>query len=421
MFNKITLKNGLRIITVPLENSKAVTVLVLIGTGSKSEEKETNGISHFLEHMFFKGTKKRPSTLKIAETLDQVGGFYNAFTSKDLTGYWAKVDNQHLDLALDWVSDILLSSTFKEREMEMEKKVIIEEINMYLDTPASYVHDLWEKLLYGDQPAGWMITGEKETVSKINRNQLLDYLKTHYLSRNTVICVAGNVNSSSVTLKIKKYFKNMQAGPLRPKPTVIERQKTPQKLTHFKKTDQVHFCLGVRAYNLSDPKRHAQLVLSTILGGNMSSRLFISVRERAGLAYYIRTASENNQDTGYLVTQAGVDPKNLEKAIEIILREYRSFKNKKIDKKELQKAKDYLKGNLILSLESSDAQAGFYASQEILEDKILTVKEKIKEIDRVSPEEIQIAAKEIFRPEKLNLALIGPVENKRKFDKIFKI
>ena len=421
MFDKITLKNGLRIITVPLENSKAATVLVLIGTGSKSEEKETNGISHFLEHMFFKGTKKRPSTLKIAETLDQVGGFYNAFTSKDLTGYWAKVDNQRLDLALDWVSDILLNSTFKERKMETEKKVIIEEINMYLDTPASYVHDLWEKLLYGDQPAGWMITGKKETVSKINRSQLLDYFRTHYLSRNTVICVAGNVNSSSVTLKIKKYFKNIQTGPLSSKPTVIERQKTPQKLAHFKKTDQVHFCLGVRACNLSDPKRHAQLVLSTILGGNMSSRLFISVRARAGLAYYIRTASESNQDTGYLVTQAGVDLKNLEKAIKIILREYRSFKNKKIAKKELQKAKDYLKGNLILSLESSDAKAGFYAIQEILENKILTVKERIKEIDRVSAADIQAVAKEMFRPERLNLALIGPVENKRKFDKILKI
>ena len=421
MFKKTILRNGLRIITVPLKNTKTVTVLVLVGTGSKYETKEINGISHFLEHMFFKGTKKRPNTLKIAETLDRVGGMYNAFTSKELTGYWAKVDSRHLDLALDWVSDILLNSKFNGVEMEREKRVIIEEINMYLDTPVSYIQDLWEKLLYGEQPAGWMIAGEKEIVSKTTRSQLLDYFKNHYLAKNTIICVAGNINAENIEKKVKRYFKKIKIGIPEKKIKVIEKQNRPQSLISFKKTDQTHFCLGVRAYNLFHPKKYAQVVLATILGGNMSSRLFISVREKEGLAYYVKTASENNPDTGYLVTQSGVDHKNAEKAIKLILKEYKYSKNKKVNKRELQKAKDYIKGNSSLSLESSDAQASFYAGQEILEEKILTLKEKLKKIDEVTIKDIQLAAQEIFRPQNLNLTLIGPFKDKNKFKNILKI
>jgi len=421
MFKKNTLENGLRIITVPLKNTQSVTVLVLVGTGSKYETKEVNGISHFVEHMFFKGTRKRPNTLKIAETLDRVGGFYNAFTSKEITGYWAKVDSQHLNLALDWVSDILLNSKFEEKEMVKEKKVIIEEINMYLDMPMSYVHDLWERLLYGDQPAGWMITGEKETVAKIKRKNILGYLKNHYLAKNIIVCVAGNINSKITERKIKKYFRKIKTAIPKTKLKTIEKQGRSQSLIHFKETDQTHFCLGVRGYDLFHPLRHVQGVLATILGGNMSSRLFISVREKAGLCYYIRTSPENMTDTGYLVTQSGVDHKNVEKAIGLILKEYKIFKNKKVEKSELQKAKDYLKGNLILSLESSDAQAGFYAGQELLEGKILTLKEKLREIDKVTAGDVQKVAKEIFNPQKLNLALIGPFKDKSKFGKLLKI
>jgi len=421
MFKKNTLENGLRIITVPLKNTQSVTVLVLVGTGSKYETKEVNGISHFVEHMFFKGTRKRPNTLKIAETLDRVGGFYNAFTSKEITGYWAKVDSQHLNLALDWVSDILLNSKFEEKEMVKEKKVIIEEINMYLDMPMSYVHDLWERLLYGDQPAGWMIAGEKETVIKIKRKNILEYIKNHYLAKNIIVCVAGNINPKITERKIKEYFKKIKTAVPKIKLKTIEKQRRSQSLIHFKETDQTHFCLGVRGYDLFHPLRHAQGVLATILGGNMSSRLFISVREKAGLCYYIRTSPENMTDTGYLVTQSGVDHKNVEKAIGLILKEYKIFKNKKVEESELQKAKDYLKGNLILSLESSDAQAGFYAGQELLEEEILTVKERLREIDKVTAGDVQKVAKEIFNPQKLNLALIGPFKNKSKFGKLLKI
>lgn len=421
MFKKTTLKNGLRIITVPQRGTRAVTVLVLVATGSKYETKEVSGISHFLEHVFFKGTKKRPNTLKIAETLDRVGGAYNAFTSKEFTGYWAKVDAKHFDLALDWVSDILLNSKFEKRELEREKKVVIEEMNMYLDTPMSYVHDLWEKLLYGDQPAGWMIIGEKETILNLQRKQVLDYLGSHYVAKNIIVCVAGNIDEKSTQLKIKKYFQKIKIGEPKSKLKTVERQNRPKVLLHSKKTDQTHFCLGVRTYDLFHPSKYTQAVLAIILGGNMSSRLFISVRERAGLAYYIRTAAESTTDTGYLVTQAGVDSKNVGKAINLVLKEYKNLKNKNIQEDELQKAKDYIKGSLILSFESSDAKANFYAGQELLEGKILTLKEKLKKVDEVTVKEIQRLSRAIFQPQKLNLALIGLFKNKSKFQKLLKI
>ena len=414
MFQKITLKNGLRLITVPLKNTNSVTVLILVGTGSKYETKEVNGISHFLEHMFFKGTKKRPNTLKIAETLDMVGGEYNAFTSKEVTGFWAKVDNKHLALALDWISDMFLNSKFDEKEMQREKGVIIEEMNMYLDTPTAYVSELFEKLLYGDQPAGWRIIGEKENILSFNRQKVLDYYKNHYSSSNTVVCVAGNIDSEDIKNKIEGSFKNIETIEAKEKIKAKESQQKPEAMLHFKETDQTHFCLGVRAYNLFHPQKNALSLLSIILGGNMSSRLFIKIRERQGLAYYIHTSIDTTSDTGYLVTQAGIDHKNLEKSVGLILKEYKDLKDKKITAKELQKAKDYLKGISTLSLEPSDSQASFYASQELLEKEVLTLKEKFEKIDKISINDIKKVAEDIFSPKNLNLAVIGPFEDKEK-------
>ncbi len=421
MFKKNILENGTRVITIPMKNTETVTFLVLVGTGSKYETKEMNGVSHFLEHMFFKGTKKRPSTLKIAETLDRIGGEYNAFTSKEVTGYWTKIASQHQDIALEWVSDIFLNSKLEEKEIEREKGVILEEINMYLDTPTAYIGDLWEKVLYQDQPAGWRVLGEKESILKLDREKITDYLKNHYSSLNTIICVAGNINPRVTGEKIKKYFKNINKTPFRQKIKVKEAQKEPKSLVHFKETDQTHLCLGVRTYHLFHPQRYAVGLLSTILGGNMSSRLFISIRERRGLAYYIRTGAENTTDAGYLVTSAGVDHKNIEEVIKLILKEYQHFKNKLIAKGELQKAKDYWKGTMLLSLESSDSQAFFYAEQEVLKQKILTTEDIFKKIDQVTINDIKKVAEDIFKPEKLNLALIGPFKEKKRFQKLLKI
>ncbi|MCX6720797.1 MAG: pitrilysin family protein [Candidatus Staskawiczbacteria bacterium] len=411
-YKKITLDNGLRVITIPMENANSVTVLILVGTGSKYETKDINGISHFLEHMFFKGTKKRPNTLDVSETLDSVGGEYNAFTSKEITGFYAKVDKSHFDVALDWISDIFLNSKFDEEEVKREKGVIIEEVNMYLDTPTAYLGDLWEKLLYGDQPAGWMVIGEKENILSFDREKVVEYYKSHYSPSNVIVCVAGAINEKEATKKIEDYFKKGGKSAIDQKIEVREEQSEPEVLLHYKKTDQTHFCLGVRAYDMFDKRRYSLALLSIILGGNMSSRLFIKVRERNGLAYSIHTSADATTDTGYLVTQAGIDHKNLEKAIELILQEYKDLKNNKITEKELQKAKDYLKGTTSLSLDSSDSQASFYAVQELLEKNILTPEEKFKLIDMVSIDDIKNVAEDIFVPEKINLAVIGPIEEK---------
>jgi len=342
MYKKTTLKNGLRIITVPMKNTRAVSVLALVGTGSKYEKKGVNGISHFLEHMFFKGTKKRPTALKVAETLDQVGGNYNAFTGKELTGYWAKVDSKHLDIALDWVSDIFLNSKFEQKEINKEKGVIIEEFNMYLDTPMAYIDDLWEKLLYGNQPAGWLTIGTKKNIRNFKRKDFLNYFRDHYSTRNSVICVAGDIERKKIEEKIKKYFKKTRTVIPKTKLKVIEKQKEPKILIHYKKTDQAHIYLGVRAYNMFDHRRFAQAIMATILGGFMSSRLFTSIREKRGLAYYVRTLSESTTDTGCLVTKAGIDNRKIKEAIKLILKEYEKLKETKISETELLKAKDYL-------------------------------------------------------------------------------
>ncbi|MBU1255909.1 insulinase family protein [Patescibacteria group bacterium] len=417
-YKKTTLKNGLRIITVPSKDTKTAAVLVLVKTGSKYETKDINGLSHFLEHMFFKGTKKRSSTLKLIEPLDKIGGHYNAFTGQEYTGYWAKVDANHLDLALDWVSDIYLNSKIEEKEIDRERGTILQELNMYLDTPMSYVGDLWEKLLYGDQPAGWSIIGTENIIKSIKRDRFINYLKEHYSAKNTVIAVAGNINEKETINKIKKYFQKINSQSVKDKLAVKEKQNKPESLIYYKKTDQTHLRLGVRGYNIFHKDKHALGILSIILGGNMSSRLWISVRERQGLAYYVGTSIDTDTDTGSLVTRAGVDNKKVDKAIKTILDEYKKISQKKISQSELKKAKDYIKGSTLIGMEASDTQASFYASQELLTNEILTVEQKFAKIEAVTVDDIQRVAQDIFKPEKLNLALIGPFKDKNKFDKL---
>jgi len=407
MFKRTVLKSGLRIITVPFNSVKAVTVLVLVGTGSKYEIDKENGISHFLEHLMFKGTKKRPNALKIAESLDKVGGSFNAFTSKEATGYYAKVDSSHLDLALDWVSDMFLNSKLEQKEIKKEKGVILEEMNMRKDIPMSYVMELFEELLYGNQPAGWEIIGKKENILRFKRKDFVDYLKSHYSSLNTIVCVSGNFKEKETIEKLKKYFKKINKGEVREKLKVIESQKEPKTLVFERETDQTHLCLGVRAFSLNSPQHYAQEVLSVVLGGNMSSRLFSEIRDKRGLAYYIKTSSETYTDSGYVFTQAGVPHNKAKQVLSLILKEYKKIK-KELSASELKKAKDYLKGSLILGLESSEAKASFFAGQELLSKKVLTVKEKCARIDKVKSSEVKNLAREIFSSEKLNLALIGP-------------
>ncbi|PIU78181.1 MAG: hypothetical protein COZ28_00055 [Candidatus Moranbacteria bacterium CG_4_10_14_3_um_filter_44_15] len=422
-FRKTILKNGLRLVMAPMKDTNTVTVIVTAGVGSKYETKATNGISHFLEHMFFKGTKKRPKTKDISSALDAVGGEYNAFTGKEQTAYFAKVDAKHFDLALDVVSDIYLNSKLDPKEIEKERGVIIQEINMYEDTPIVQIGDIFEDLLYGDQPAGWETIGTKENIAKIKRKDFLKHLREHYTAPNTVVSVAGNIDEKKAISKIGKIFSKMPKKKNGRKTKVFEKQNQPQIRIKNKKTDQCHLVLGARAYDMFHPDRFPLSVLVNILGGSMSSRLFLSVRERLGLAYYISASYESYTDSGYLAVKTGVDTdrEKIEKAVKTILGEVRKIREKRVSERELKKAKDNLRGKMALSLESSDEVAGFLAGQELMKRKIETPEQILARVDKVSADDIIRVAKDIFRDDKLNLAMIGPVGDGKFLENILRL
>lgn len=416
-----TFDSGLRLVVVPMPATKTATVFVLVGTGSKYEAKNINGISHFLEHMMFKGTTKRPGTMDIARELDSIGAEYNAFTGKEYTGYYAKASVGKLDTSLDVVFDIFLNSKFDEKEIAIEKGVIVEEINMYKDLPQRHVGDIFEKLLYGDQPAGRSIAGEKETVVNFKRDEFVDYFNTHYVAENTIVAVAGNVDFDEVRKKVENYFKTIRHGKSIGKPAVKEAQNKPKQMINFKKTDQTHFILGFRSFNMFDDRRYALAVLSKILGGGMSSRLFYEVRERRGLAYYVRSETNPYTDSGYLSISAGVNNKKTLDAIKVILDEVNKVKTMGVTEKELQQAKDNAEGGLALSLEHSDGVAMNYADSVLFHKKVLTPDEELVKIKGVTLDDISHVAQDIFDNNKLNLALIGPFKDETKFKEILKL
>jgi len=418
MIKTTKLKSGLRVLTIPQKNTRTVTVLVLVGTGSKYEEKRVNGISHFIEHMFFKGTKKRPTPLEIASPIENVGGTFNAFTSQDLTGYYIKVDASHLDLALDMVADIFLNSLLPLREITKEKGVVIEEINMRKDTPMIHVADLLERFLYGDQPAGWDVAGTKETVLSLSRGDLVSYVKSQYVAINTVVCVAGNMNDKQVREKVRKLFSAISRKKFKTKVGVRESQKKPEVLLEYRKTDQTHLALAARGYSLVHKDRFVQDIVAAILGDGMSSRLFVEVREKLALAYYISSSSESNPDTGFLATFAGVKNENADKAIQVIVKEYKKLAEKKVSAQELRNAKDRIKGKMALSLESSDAKAEFYGVQEVLENRFFTPEQLYDRIETVEPSDIQRVARDMFSLSNLNLVVLGPFKEKSRFQKL---
>lgn len=413
-YKKTVFKNGLRLITVPVKGTETVTIIAMVNAGSRRETRKEAGLSHFIEHMFFKGTQKRPTTLDISEELDAIGGEFNAFTGKERTIYYAKVDARHFGTALDVISDIFLNSKIEEKEIEKEKGTIIQELNMYEDTPVRTVSDVLEKLLYPDNSLGREIIGTKETLNAFQRKDFFRYLEKLYTANNTLVCVAGKFKEQEIQKKIETYFSQLKKKKLPAVSKVIEKQKKPALKIKFKKTDQTHFILSVRTYPEKHKSYYALSLLSIILGGNMSSRLFIEVREKLGLAYYIRTETETYRDCGYLATQAGVEHKNLELAVQTILKEYKKIASTKVTEKELRRAKDFIKGKSIMGLESSDEVALFFASQEIRKEKIKTPKEIFRKIDKVTSGEILKVAKDIFSEKKLNLAIIGPHKNSKK-------
>lgn len=414
-FTKTKLKNGLKVITVPMKDNPTVTVLVLVETGSKYETKDKNGISHFLEHMCFKGTEKRPSAHAISAELDGLGSHYNAFTAQEYTGYYAKSDAKHFKRVFDVVSDIYLNSTFPEAEMEKEKGVIVEEINMYEDMPHRHVQELFMHLLYGDQPAGWDIAGTRENVRAMTRNDFVEYKRAHYVPKATTVIVAGKVKQKDVEKETERIFGSLKNAKKAGKLAVVEKQSKPKALAKFKKTDQTHLVLGVRAFDAYDKRRSALTVLGTILGGGMSSRLFIKLREELGVAYYVRAGADLYTDHGVFDISAGVSNDRVKEVVSEIIKECVRLKKEPVSKEELEKAKEYIVGNMKLDLESSDAWANFYGGQEIMGRPIESPEAVEKRIRKVTAGDIQKLAAELFADKNLNLALIGPYENADEF------
>lgn len=421
MIKKITLPNGLRIILAPQPASPASTVLILVEAGSEYETKRTNGLSHFLEHMTFKGTVNRPKPGMVSRELDGLGAQSNAFTSQEYTGYWAKVQSKRLDKILDIISDLYLNPLFNPEEIDKERGVVIEELNLYEDTPPRRVQEIFTSLLYGDQPAGWDIGGRKEVIRSVTKNDFVKYRNTHYVAPKTVVVVAGNFDEKKVVAQVRALFSRLPRAPRAKKPkTKVPRQIKPAIRLKHKESDQSHLVLGVQAFSIFDKRRYALELLSDVLGGGMSSRLFHRVREELGAAYYIRAGADLLLDHGYFEVSSGVDHTKIDKVLTAVLEEFDRIRETPVGEKELQKTKDHLTGNLMLSLEGSDDLANFYGGQEIVTRSFVSPEELIKKIQRITAREIQGLARDLFARERLNLAVIGPYKKDQLFKKILR-
>ncbi len=399
------LKNGVRLLEVPVADARSVTVLILFAVGSRFEDRNINGLSHFLEHMFFKGTKNRPTAQSISEEVDSVGGEMNAFTSKEYTGYYIKAATQHGDLAVDVLSDMLNNSLFDQAEIDRERGVILEEVKMYEDQPMLFVGEIFEAKMFGDTPLGWQVIGLPKNISRVNREDFLNYKNRFYSADNMLVVLAGGTKSLNKSVEQKfgefKSYKSNRAL----KGTYNTEGKPYEVLV--KKTEQTHLWVGFRGLAASDPDRFALRVISAILGGGMSSRLFLSVRERKGLAYYVRSNVELYTDTGYIAASAGVATEKLQDAMEAILLELKTIRDVKVEAKELNKAKEYLKGKMLLQVEQSDNLAELLGMQEILGQPILTPEEINKRISAVTADDVMRVAKKLFTQEHLRAAVIS--------------
>jgi len=406
-YNKTVLKNGMRIITVPMADNPSVTVLVMVEAGSKYEVKKQNGISHFLEHMVFKGTPKRPKASDISRELDSLGAQYNAFTTQEFTGYYAKAASHHIDSLIDIVSDMYMNPLFEETEITKEKGVIIEEIRMYNDLPQRHVHDILSELLFGDQPAGWSVLGTEDNIRSFTRNDFINYRKDHYVSSATTVLVSGSFDEKTIVEQITKVFSNVAEGKKKPKVAVKESQSKPAVKVLFKETDQTHLAIAVRTFSITDERIPTMAVLATCLGGGMSSRLFSRMRDQLGICYYIRALHDPSTDHGDLVISAGVDNSRVEEAVREILKQCALLKEKVITEAELKKVKDYISGTALLELETSESRAEYCGIQEILKKSIDTPEEFMKKVSAVTADDVRALARQVFVNEGLNMSLIG--------------
>ncbi len=422
-FKKTTLGNGLRIITCEMPYTQSVTITIFVGAGSRYETKKLCGISHFLEHMVFRGTKKYPSTQALTGVIEGIGGYFGASTYKEEVTYYSKVPKLYFQKALDVLIDMVFHLKLSVRDINTERNVIIEEINKYKDIPERKVWDLIFNLIWPNEPLGRTVGGTKESVKNINRKNFSDYIKNLYKPQNIVISVAGNIKHTEVKKeaenllgKIKKekfihYWRKVK---------VKEDQNKPRVCLLNKKTDQTHLCLGLKGTSYNNPDKFVLKLLNVILGGRFGSRLSLNIREKHGLAYTLNSHNENFKDTGLLVIYGGINTKKINLAIRLILKELNKLKNKLVSKKEFKEAKEFAKGGLIL-MENTNRISEFLGEQELLCPKTLTPGEMIAEIEKVTQEDIKRVANNIFRNDNLNLAIIGPFKNKRKFEEILKL
>jgi len=421
MFQKLKLKNGTRVILIPDDRTKAATVLVLYRVGSRYEPQKTNGMSHFIEHMMFKGTTRRPKTADISRELDAVGAEYNAFTSKDMTGYYVKIAGRHLPLAVDMLHDMLYRSKFEEKEVERERKVIMEEIHMYQDNPMMHIEDMIESEIFAGSPLGWHIAGNRATMDECDRASLVRFRDAYYIPSRTVVVLAGNLGSDALSL-IQKLFGTVRTRKeAKAFSTFRSRQSAPRVAVEFKETEQIQLALGFPAFSHADKRLPALGVLANIMGGTMSSRLFINVREKRGLAYFVRAAAEPYEDTGSFQVRAGLTKSRIDEAIRTICAELRKVRERGVSAAELIRAKENIRGKLTLELEDSSDLAGFYGKQELFTRTLRSPEERMAEVDAVTLGEVRAVATEVFRRDRASLALIGPFKEKERFGRLITV
>lgn len=418
---QMRLKNGLPVFSVKLPNLKTVTILIMYKTGSKYEDSKTAGLSHFLEHIFFKGTQKRPNTLALSTELDSIGAEFNAFTGKEYTGYYVKAPQNKIGIAIDVLSDMLINSKFDSEEIEREKGVIIEEMNMYEDNPMMSIEDVFENCLYGDTPAGRDTIGTKKSVLSFKREDFIKYFQTQYGVKSAGLFLAGNFSEREIKKTLEEKFGKISKNNYKDKVKVVEKQTKPSYKIKTKKTDQMTLSLGFRTVPANHKDEIVLKLLSIILGGSMSSRLFIELRERRGLAYYVRASTEFYTDSGYITVQAGVPKEKLFEAIKIILNEYQKIKKELVSGKELKRAKDLLSGKLVVSMEGSDDYSSWYGRQFPLRSNFLSPEEALKKFKKVSLLDIRRVAQNLFLDKNLNLAVIGDIKDVKKVNSILKI
>jgi predicted Zn-dependent peptidase len=419
-FSKTTLDNGLRVLTADMPAAKSVACFVMVAAGSRYETRETNGIAHFAEHMFFKGTETRPTARQIAGEIDSIGGEFNAFTGKEYTGYYVKCAAEYRDTALDVLVDMLRHSKFDAEEIEREKGVIVEEMNMYYDTPRDYVDGVYDQLLYGDQPLGWDIIGTKETVRAAERDTFLGYLHRWYRAPRMVAGVGGAVGDD-IGARLEELLGDVRDGSTGAPDPVAWEQDGPRVKLHAKTSDQAHLRVGVHSYPLGHPDRYAITLLATALGGGMSSRLFSEVRERRGLAYYIYAYNQGYTDTGTLFAQGGVDLNRIDEAVTTILEEFRRIAAEPLEADELEKARNFAKGRLVLSLEDPKGMITFGLRDEVLEGRVREPDDVLAGLDAVTVEDVQRVGQDVIREERLNFALIGPFDEPERFEKLLSL